>query len=155
MPIGSRLAHAMLGQAAVLALVLGLGGCADGSSGVEFNGKLFDAVGLTGSLGKKSEEQVEQRAPLILPPPTEQLPQPGALAANAPQPAANPAWPNDPEKSKAQREEALKQAQADYCRDGNWKEKAMRKDVEAAQGPAGPCSSGVFSWVGKSLFGND
>ena len=60
------------------------GGCSALSDNVELNGKIFDAVGLSGgALGKKAEVRTEARAPLVLPPDAERLPEPGA----APQPA--------------------------------------------------------------------
>src|SRR5690606_15890996 len=68
--------------AAGLAL-LALPGCG-GVDGVEFNGKVFEAVGLTGALGKKEEPKTEPRAPLVLPPSTERLPEPGQGGASAP-----------------------------------------------------------------------
>lgn len=144
----------LLGGLAIAAVLTGLPGCG-GVDGVELNGKLFEAVGLAGNLGgKKSEPRTEARAPLVLPPPTTQsLAEPGRLAAGAPIPAADQAWPNDPEKGKAQKEEALKQAQEAYCRDGNWKDKALNNDGKAANGPAGSCTGNIFSIVGKSILG--
>lgn len=141
-----------LSGAAVFAVIMGLSGCG-GVDGVEFNGKIFEAVGLTGSLGgKKAEPKTEARAPLVLPPPSQSLPEPGSLAAAAPAPQADGAWPNDPDKGKASKDEAVKQAQAAYCRDGNWKEKAMG-DIKAADGPAGSCNGNIFSIIGNTLFG--
>ncbi|MEZ5817986.1 MAG: hypothetical protein R3D44_12975 [Hyphomicrobiaceae bacterium] len=130
--------------------LLALPGCG-GVDGVELNGKIFDAVGLTGSLGKRAEPKTEQRAPLVLPPSSEQLPEPGTVAATEPVRTAQ-AWPNDPDKQRAASEASKKQAQADYCRDGNWKEKAMGDDLAAAKGPSGSCGS-IFSALSKTLFG--
>ena len=137
--------------AAVLMLPLGLSGCG-GIDGVEFNGRIFDAVGLTGALGKREEPKTEARAPLVLPPPRERLPAPGEVAAVAP-PQPDAAWPNDPDKTKATKEASAKKAQDDYCRDGNWKEKAMKDEVAAAHGPGGTCGS-FFSILNKTLFGD-
>ncbi|MGD9803022.1 MAG: hypothetical protein AB7E81_12330 [Hyphomicrobiaceae bacterium] len=137
-------------------LVLGLAlltlpGCG-GIEGVELNGKLFDAVGLTGAIGgKKEEPKTEPRSPLVLPPTAERLPEPGENGAAAPVQTAQ-AWPNDPDKQRADKETAKKQAQAEYCRDGSWKEKAMGDDL-SVQGPEGTCGS-IFSAVSKTLFGD-
>ena len=135
---------------AVGVALLGLPGCG-GVDGVEFNGKVFDAVGLTGALGKKEEPKTEPRAPLVLPRSTERLPEPGEGSPVAPVQTAE-AWPNDPDKQRQSNEAAKKQAQADYCRDGNWKEKAMGDDLAMAKGPEGSCGS-IFSAISKSLFG--
>ena len=139
--------------AAVVALVAALGasGCADG---VQLEGKIFEMTGLTGSLGKRAEPKTDPRAPLVLPPPSQQLPEPGALAAAAPAPSADPAWPKDPDRTKAENDAALQKAQAEYCSNGNWKEKAMGQEEKARQGPAGPCTGSLFSVLGKSLFGD-
>ncbi len=152
-PTGSTRSRKLLGGLLVAAALTGLAGCG-GVDGVELNGKLFEAVGLTGSLGgKKVEPKTEARAPLVLPPPSQSLAEPGRLAAGAPIPQAEQAWPNDPDKGKAQKEEALKQAQEAYCRDGNWKDKALNNDSKAANGPAGSCTGNIFSIVGKSILG--
>jgi hypothetical protein len=136
---------------AVGAALLALPGCG-GIDGVELNGKVFEAVGLTGALsGKKAEPKTEVRSPLVLPPATERLPEPGENGAPAPIQTAQ-AWPNDPDKQRAANEAAKKQAQAQYCKDGNWKEKAMGDDLAATSGPNGSCGS-IFSVIGKTLFG--
>ncbi len=145
-------ARKLLRGLAIAAVFTGLSGCG-GLDGVEFNGKVFEAVGLTGSLGKKSEPKTEARAPLVLPPQSQSLSEPGRLAAGAPIPQAEAAWPNDPDKGKASKEEALKRQQEAYCRDGNWKDKALRNDDKAENGPAGSCSGNIFSIVGKSILG--
>ncbi len=151
-----HMAHTLLqakrriGPVVVVAALLGLTGCG-GFDGVDFNGKVFDAVGLTGAVGKRAEPKTEARAPLVLPPASERLPAPGEMAAVAPQ-QPDTAWPNDPDKGKASKADAQKQAQAEYCRDGNWKEKAMREDEKASAAQA-KCGS-LFSVLGKSIFGD-
>lgn len=139
------------GRLMVMLVVLGLPGCG-GVDGVELNGKIFEAVGLTGSLGKRAEPRTEARAPLVLPPATERLPEPGEMAATAPVQTAT-AWPNDPDKRRTGNEAAKNKAQADYCRDGNWKEKALGDQLDARVGPQGVCGS-IFSVMGKTLFGD-
>lgn len=145
-----RRARRLIAPALVSVALLGLAGCG-GLDGVEFNGKIFEAAGLTGALGGKREEpKTEPRAPLVLPPAKERLPEPGELAAAPAAAQPDPAWPNDPDKRKAANSAAQKQAQAEYCRDGNWKDKAMQDDIRAASAPN--CGS-IFSILGKSLFG--
>jgi|LNFM01.1.fsa_nt_gb hypothetical protein len=147
-----RVSSSRFGRATVVVAMLALTGCG-GVDGVELNGKVFEAVGLTGALGKKAEPQTEARAPLVLPPSKDQLPEPGSLAA-APAPTPDPAWPNDPDKTRAAQASAQSAAQKQFCRDGNWKEKAMGDEMAAAQGPAGTCTNSIFSVVGPSIFGN-
>lgn len=128
------------------------GGCSALSDNVELNGKIFDAVGLSGgALGKKAEVRTEARAPLVLPPDAERLPEPGA----APQPAvADQAWPRDAQKQKVASAEARKRAHEQHCRDGNWKQKAMKDEISADQGPDGSCNGSLFSIMGNALFGS-
>ncbi|MBS0241499.1 MAG: hypothetical protein JSS20_04930 [Proteobacteria bacterium] len=151
---GLRLAIKRVGQAAALTSVLALAGCSDGFGGVELNGKIFETVGLTGSLGKKEEPRTEPRSPLVLPPPGEKLPEPGQAVAMAPAPQTDPQWPNDPDKTKAAQAAAKSKAQQDYCKGGgNWKEKAMDPYSDGGQGPEGSCSGNIFKWIGGKVFG--
>ncbi len=133
--------------------LLGLAGCG-GLDGVEFQGKMFDAVGLTGALGPKPEPKTEARAPLVLPPSGRSLPEPGSVAvAPVEAPPANPAWPQDPDKQRLASADAQKKAQDAYCKDGNWREKAMQDEIGADAGPNGRCTGSLFSVLGKQLFG--
>ena len=79
-----------------IALLAGIvGGCSGADSGVEFNGKIFDVVGMN-SVGKKSAEpRLAERAPLVPPPRTDALPTPGEAAS-----PAHMAWPDDPDRKK-------------------------------------------------------
>jgi hypothetical protein len=134
---------------AVLVTAVSLGGCA--GDGVEFNGKIFDAVGLSSIGSKREEPRTQARAPLVLPPEGTRLPEPGS----APVPvAADQAWPRDPQQQKLAEAEAKKRQQQEWCRDGNWKEKAMRDDAKAAHGPQGKCGS-IFDLVGNPFGGSD
>jgi hypothetical protein len=75
--------------AAVSAATLALGGC----GGVEFQGSVFDAVGLSGER-KQADVRMSERPPLLLPPDTKALPQPGNGVAVA---TAREDWPENPE----------------------------------------------------------
>ncbi len=55
------------------AALLALGGC----GGIEFQGKIFDYAGLSGS-GEKADIRMTERAPLLIPPNTKRLPPPGS-----------------------------------------------------------------------------
>lgn len=139
------------GWAAACATVIGLAGCG-GIDGIELNGKIFDALGVsTGSLGPRPEPKVEQRSPLVLPPVADRLPEPGS--APAPAVAGNvQSWPVDRDQKKIADAAEAKKKQEEHCQDGNWKEKAMRDEAAASQGPSGGCGS-IFSALSKSLFG--
>ena len=76
--------------AGALVCVLALGGC----GGVEFEGKVFDYMGISGER-QKADVRMTERAPLLLPPTPKALPQPGQGAGVA---TARADWPNDPER---------------------------------------------------------
>jgi hypothetical protein len=80
--------------AAALSVTLALGGC----GGVEFQGKIFDAVGLSGDL-KQADVRMAERPPLLLPPDPKALPQPGSGVAVA---TSREDWPKNPELARAQ-----------------------------------------------------
>lgn len=139
--------------AAAVALTLSAalaGGCANDH--IEFNGKIFEAVGLAGNPWKKEEVRTQPRAPLVLPPDSNRLPEPGS----APPPSfADQSWPKDPQQQKLADAEAKKRAQEQFCKDGNWKEKAHGNEIKAAQGPNGSCQGSIFSVMSKTLLGNN
>ena len=78
-----------LGLAVSVAMSLALGGC----GGVEFQGKVFDYMGLSGD-HQQADVRMAERPPLLLPPNLKQLPQPGTGVAVA---TARPDWPTNPE----------------------------------------------------------
>lgn len=82
-----------LSFAAALLLTLGLGGC----GGVEFKGKIFDYMGVSGS-DTEGDVKMSRRAPLILPPDTDQLPVPGQGVAAV---TARPDWPSDADRERS------------------------------------------------------
>ena len=77
--------------AAAIACTFALGGC----GGVEFQGKVFDYMGLSGD-HQQADVRMAERPPLLLPPNSKALPAPGTGVAVA---TARPDWPDDPEKA--------------------------------------------------------
>lgn len=90
------------GLAATLAAMLALGGC----GGIEFQGAVFDAVGLSGNTNEPDVKMAE-RPPLLVPPNPQALPQPGTGVAVA---TAREDWPKNPEVEQQEVQEAQKQA---------------------------------------------
>jgi len=88
LPAITRVGRAF-GLAAALAVTLALGGC----GGIEFQGKVFDYMGLSGDR-EQADIRMSERPPLLLPPNLHQLPQPGSGAAVA---TARQDWPTNPE----------------------------------------------------------
>ena len=89
--------------AAASAATLGLGGC----GGVEFQGKIFDYMGVSGDR-KEPDVRMAERPPLVLPPNTKALPQPQNGVAVA---TARQDWPQNPEVTQKQIIQANKEGQ--------------------------------------------
>ncbi len=135
----------------IVACSLGLPGCG-GIDGIELNGKLFDAVGLSSDSFKKTEPKAEARAPLVLPPDGTRLPEPGSIQQPPPASLASATdWPMDPEQKKLADAEAKKKAHEDLCKNGNWKENAVKDERVQAQSN---CGNSLFSFATDAITGN-
>ena len=103
------------------------------------NGKVFDYIGISPAAqeARKFEPQVAERAPLVMPPNANQLPQPGSGQA----PVVETAWPDDPEARKLREAKERERLHMAYCRgDAQWKEKVLNKEsVGAPRSPYGVC----------------
>jgi hypothetical protein len=128
------------GIAAVVSIALS--GCG-GFDGVELNGKVFDAIGIsTASLqNSKKEPKLAERAPLVLPPNAQRLPEPGADAA--PDVATQL---NDPERKRIAALEERERLHKQYCTgELTWKERAVGKPGFGAgdvlKSPYGACGA--------------
>jgi len=143
-----RLLAGALGTAASLLL----GGCADG---IELNGKVFDLLGVSPAAMEASrrEPKLAERAPLVMPPDANRLPDPGS----APGPGGDQAnWPSDPEQRKLAAAQERERLHLAYCRgDIQWKERALKsKDGSGTNlSPYGPCPS-IFGGLTTSVNKN-
>jgi hypothetical protein len=100
--------------AAALGATLALGGC----GGIEFEGKVFDAVGLSGVGQQTADVKMAERPPLLLPPDPKALPAPNNGVAVA---TARADWPQNPEVAQEQAIQAKK--------DERFKEEAQRQPL--------------------------
>jgi hypothetical protein len=128
----------------LLSLVLAMGGCG-GVDDVQFNGKIFDAIGMNSST-KSTEPKMKVREGLVMPPNVDRLPEPGKPAESV---AADVAALNDPDKvAKLSHEEQERQQQA-YCK-VNYDDAKTRGDdttADNAVGPLGPCKKSVITAI--------
>ena len=135
-------ASARCAIAAAVGSALLLAGCAD--AGIDLNGKFFDYLGISPAAqeARRYEPQVAERAPLVMPPDTKALPQPGSGQAPSPQLA----WPDDPDQRKVREAKERERLHLAYCRgEIQWKEKALNREaVGAPRSPYGPCPT-LFS----------
>ena len=139
-----------VGLATVISGAALLGGCADS---LEINSPLLNSLGVaTGALGKTEEPKLAPRAPLVIPPSTQRLPEPGQPQATA-GPADDSAWPKDRDQQRVASAAEKKRQHTRYCRDGNWKERAMDHDAGGMQGPDGSCNT-IIDWIGNMFSGD-
>jgi hypothetical protein len=128
------------------------GGCADG---VELNGKVFDLLGVSPAAleASRREPKLAERAPLVMPPNANRLPDP----SSAPAPVAEQTnWPTDPEQRKLAAAEERERLHLAYCRgDIQWKERALKsKDGSGTNlSPYGPCPS-IFGGLTNNVNKN-
>jgi hypothetical protein len=132
--------------ACVAVLVLATAGCS--GDDIQLNGKIFDAVGLN-SLGKdRTEPKMAERAPLVLPPSLDRVPEPG----KPPEAVANDvtALVDDPDKKAKTSRAELERQQAEYCKKNYELAKARGdNDADQAAGPLGPCRGSVLTAIQK------
>jgi hypothetical protein len=118
---------------------------------VQLNGKIFDAVGLNNTGSVKKEAKVAERAPLVVPPGLDRLPEPGSNGA-----AQANAVPGveDHDAKRTTSQAALEKQQAEYCK-VNYEQAKQRGDnnTDLAEGPLGPCRASAFSAVKKWTSG--
>jgi hypothetical protein len=122
-------------MAVVIAPVLALGGCFEGT---EVNGKIFDLLGVsTASQDRaRAEPKMTPRSGLVLPPDAQRLPAPGSDDVTV---AASVTSLNDPEKAKANAAAERARLHKAYCTgDLSWKER-VNDPAASPKSPYGPC----------------
>jgi hypothetical protein len=132
----------------MMASTLLFAGCADG---IDLNGKVFDWMGVSPAAqeARRREPKLAERAPLVMPPTSNRLPEPGSGVE-----PVNIAFPDDPEQRKAREAKEKERLHMAYCRgEIQWKERALNKDTSAPRSPYGPCPS-LFGGFSGSLNKN-
>ena len=124
-------------------MALALSAC--GYDGVELNGKIFDAVGLNTGSTQTAVPKLKERAPLIVPPGLQALPEPGSGKAAV---AELPVQDYDAKKNLSQAEK--ERQQAEYC-DKHYRLAKAHGDesADSIQGPLGPCRGSILSAIGS------
>ncbi len=128
----------VMGLALVGLAAVALAGCSDG---LELNGKLFDALGVSEAAQRssKSEPKLRERTGLVMPPNANRLPEPGTGAAGEPDLSSQV---SDPERRKAMAAAEKARLHKAYCSgDMTWKERVGDRDAgtKAPTSPYGPC----------------
>ncbi len=127
----------------VLGLGLSLGGCGL-DEGIQLNGKIFDAVGLNTGSVKSKEPKLADRAPLVVPPALDKLPEPGTGKAG--QPDLAEVQDHDAKHQVTQAD--LQRQQDEYCRK-HYQPAVAAGDASAdsIEGPMGLCRASVFTAI--------
>lgn len=131
--------------AAALLSALVISGCS--ADDVELNGKIFDVVGLNSGKTKSAEPKMAARAPLVMPPSPDRIPEPGLPPEGQ---AAEVAALADPDVVAKTSRAELERQQAEYCKVNYEQAKARGdNDADSASGPLGPCRGSVLTAIQK------
>ena len=149
---GSFCRFKAMALAVAVSAPLSLAGC--GVDGVELNGKIFDALGVSGSQNNRSADaKVAARNGLVVPPSTASLPEPGS--GRSVESEADIAFINDPDRAKEIDRTELARRQAAFCKEHYELPKARGdQSVDSVEGPAGPCRATFLSAVKKWTGGD-
>lgn len=130
-------------RAALVPLVLALAGCS--GDDVQFEGKVFDLMGMNNATQRSAEPKMRERAPLVVPPSLDRIPEPGAPAESL---SADLAALNDPDRAKKTSRAELERQQAEYCKEHYELAKARGDDnADLARGPLGECRASVITAI--------
>lgn len=137
-----------------LGVSLTLSGCADGG-GLALNGAMFDWMGISESAlsQKNTEPKLAERAPLVLPPSAERLPEPGSGRAAE---EGDMNWPVSPEQRKVAEAKERERLHLAYCRgELNWEKRALDPSNPQYQNrsPYGTCPG--MGGMTKGFINND
>lgn len=134
-------------RAAGLLLLVPLAACA--GTDVQINAPILEAAGIQLSSKPPPEPNLEKRPPLVVPPSTEKLPEPGEKTA-AVQPEV---WPDDPDiraKKLAEQKEAEHER---YCREGDWSKDADIDEFNKNIGRYTRCQTKLGKALSEGLSG--
>jgi hypothetical protein len=135
--------------AAVLGGAVALSGCGSDGVGLEVDAPILNAVGLNLSTKKKDDDDLPERAGLVVPPSTEALPQPGSQTSAS----AAQNWPDDPDKRRKREAAEKTAAEEQYCREGRWDSKASISEFNKNVGVEQRCQSQLGKALSKSFGG--
>lgn len=138
---------------AVFAVGVGLCACSPGD--VQLEGKVFEALGMSGNQQRSAAPKLAPRTALVVPPSLERLPEPGKPLDGQ---DAVLAAINDPDRAKVQDQAKLEAEQAKVCAEVYEPAKARGEpDADSISGPLGPCRPSVLKLVGDpaKIFGTN
>jgi hypothetical protein len=133
-------------RALLAATVAGLGVAGCSQDDIQFNGGIFDAMGISDATKVKSgEPKLAERAPLVVPPTLDRIPEPGS----GPPPDTTITEIKDPDELKTASKEEQQRRQDEFCK-VNYEQAKQRGDdttADNAVGPLGPCRGSVLNAI--------
>lgn len=140
----------MIGLSLLLATALGLSGCGFGD--VQLEGKVFEALGASNLTKKRKEAKFDRRSPLVMPPTTGALPQPGARQADPQKELTEQqlATINDADRNKVNEKERLAREQKEFCEKNSGTTIGVDDD---AIGPLGSCRKSILGAISLDGLG--
>ena len=104
---------------------------------------MFDLVGLNNATQRSAEPKLRERAPLVVPPSLERLPEPGQANGSL---SADLAALNDPDKVAKESRADLERQQAEFCKVHYEQAKALGdQNADHAAGPLGLCRASALT----------
>jgi len=139
----SRLAKlaASIGMAGILA------GCA--GTDVQIEAPILEAAGINLTSKPPPEPDLEENPPLVVPPNTDQLPQPGERKVAT----AQEEWPEDPDVIAKRKAEKAEKERERYCREGDWSDDANIEEFRKALGHEQRCPSQLGKAISQAVGG--
>lgn len=143
----------MASRLASFVAALGLAGALAGCAGadVQIDAPILEAAGINLVSKPPPEPDLEENPPLVVPPSTEKLPEPGERRVAT----AEEQWPEDPDiiaKNKAEKAEAERER---YCREGNWSDDGGIEEFRKTLGQEQRCPSQLGKALSEALGGGE
>jgi hypothetical protein len=134
--------------ASALAVACLLAGCA--GTDIEIDAPILEAAGINLNSKPPPEPDLEERPPLVLPPDTQRLPEPGTRTAAVDQQV----WPDDPDQRAKREAELAEQQRREYCERGDWSGQGNIEEFNRSIGRQERCQTTLGEAFSRGLAGD-
>ncbi|RIA47384.1 hypothetical protein BXY53_2462 [Dichotomicrobium thermohalophilum] len=124
-----------------------LSGCA--GTDVQIDAPILEAAGVNLTSKPPPEPDLEEKPPLVVPPTTEKLPEPGERQVAT----AEEQWPEDPDLIAKRKAEQAEKERERYCREGDWSDDAGIEEFRKNMGQEQRCRSQLGKALSEALGG--
>jgi len=122
-----------------------MSGCA--GTDIQIDAPVLEAAGINLTSKPPPEPDLEEKPPLVVPPSTERLPEPGARQVAA----ADGQWPEDPDIIAKPEAKKAKEERERYCREGDWSDDAGIDEFKKKMGREQRCPSQLGRALSQAL----